>query len=306
VMAGWLGVEPRHLEALQAVLRAGSFRGAAVRLGLAQSALSERIAQLERLVGGRVVERSRGRAQVALTDVGTRLAGHAEDILAGLDAALADVRAAADGAVLRIGAFEAVAGRLVPCAIARLLADASRARVLVRVDRDWRRLCPLVAEGELDAALGELPLPRGPFTVHKVVADSWALVVHADSPLARRGVPPTPEELAALALVAPCEPFRDTIVAHLGRSGVEPRFVSGPLGDAAVRELVARGEGAAVLPRLAIPEGDPRLATIGLEGVLPVREVVLYWHRDRARVAMIERLLAALEAAGAAKAAVVG
>jgi LysR family hydrogen peroxide-inducible transcriptional activator len=306
-MAGWLGFEPRHLEALLAVLRAGSFRGAAARLGLAQSALSERIAQLERLVGGRLVERSRGRAEVSLTEVGARLVGHAEDILAGLDAALADVHAAASGgAVLRLGAFEAVAGHLVPCAIARLLDDAPEARVSVREDRDWRRLCPLVAGGELDAALGELPLPRGPFTVRRVVADPWALVVRADSPLARRGVPPTAAELAALALVAPSEPFRNAIVAHLGRAGLEPRFVCGPQGDATVRELVVRGEGAAVMPRLAIEKGDRRLATIGLEGVLPVRHVVLYWHRDRAQVSLIERFLVALEAAGAAKAAVVG
>ena len=125
-----------------------------------------------------------------------------------------------DDEVVRIGAFEAVARRLVPRAIARLIAEAPEARVNVREDRDWRRLCPLVASGELDAALGELPLPRGPFTVHKVLADPWTLVVPADSPLARSGAPPTPAGLAALALVAPSEPFRDAIRADLARAGV--------------------------------------------------------------------------------------
>jgi DNA-binding transcriptional LysR family regulator len=307
VMVGGLGVEPRHLEALLAVLRAGTFRGAAARLGLAQSALSERIAQLERMVGARVVERSRGRAQVTPTEVGARLAVHAEDILARLDAALADMRAAdRDDEVLRIGAFEAVARRLVPRAIARLIAEAPEARVNVREDRDWRRLCPLVASGELDAALGELPLPRGPFAVHKVLADPWALVVPADSPLARSGAPPTTAELAALALVAPSEPFQDTIRSHLAGAGVEPRFVCRPQRDAAVRELVARGDGAAVMPRLAIEAGDPELAVIGLEGVLPARDVVLYRHRDRRQVSMIQRFLAALEAAVDPDAAIAG
>jgi molybdate transport repressor ModE-like protein len=180
VSAEWLGVEPRHLEALQAVSNVGTFRGAAAHLGLAQSALSDRIAQLERLLATCLVERSRGRTPVALTAVGARLARHAEDILAELDAALADVRAAAPGgdAILRVGAGEAVARRLVPRAIARLIADAPDMRVIVREDRDWWRLCPLVAGGELDVAVGELPLPRGPFAFRRLVSGDAVVYWH--------------------------------------------------------------------------------------------------------------------------------
>jgi DNA-binding transcriptional LysR family regulator len=308
MMGEWLGVEPRHLEALAAVSRAGTFRAAATSLRLAQSALSERIAQLERLVGACLVERSPGHAGVALTDVGARLAGHGEDILAALDAALADVRVATLGAAgsLRVGVYDTVATSLVPCAIARLIAERPAVRISVRQDRDWRRLCPLVASGELDVGLGELPLPPGPYTLRTIVSDPWALVVRADSPLARRGVPPTPAELAALALVAPAEPLRDAIEAHLALAGAHARFVSDPQGDAAVRELVARGVGAAVMPRLAVGADDPRLATIDLRDVMPPRDVVAYWHRDREQVSMIERFVSALERASAPGVATVG
>lgn len=279
-MVDWLGVEPRHLEGVVAVSREGSFRRAATRLGLAQSALSERIAQLEQLLGARLVKRSRGRARVDLTEAGTTLVEHAEEILAELDAALADLRATSD-ATLRVGAREDVAGSLLARAIGRLAEDAPDLRVDLHEDGG---LSSLVATGEIDAAVGELPLPPGPFAFRELIVDPWVLVVRADSPLARRGAAPTPAELSSLRVLAPAHPT----VAAIGEE------VRG--SHATLQALAARGVGAALMPRLAVNDNDPLVAAIELDGALPPRRVVLYWHRDRRETAGIMRLVAALEA----------
>src|SRR2546423_7882673 len=89
----WLGVELRHLAALEAVAEEGSFGRAAQRLGYTQSAVSQQIAQLEKVVGAKLVERPGGPRAVSLTDAGRLLLRHADAIVARLAAAQADMRA---------------------------------------------------------------------------------------------------------------------------------------------------------------------------------------------------------------------
>src|SRR4029079_1518765 len=107
------GVEIRHLAALAAVAEEGSFRRAATRLGYVQSAISEQIATLERIVGQQLVVRSRGAGAVELTDAGDVLLAHANAILARVKAAEADLGALADGSArsLRLGLLPSAGGR---------------------------------------------------------------------------------------------------------------------------------------------------------------------------------------------------
>ena len=80
----WLGVELRHLAALAAIDACGSFTGAADELGYVQSAISQQIARLERVVGARLIERRRGHHAIALTPAGAVLAAHARAVTAQL------------------------------------------------------------------------------------------------------------------------------------------------------------------------------------------------------------------------------
>src|ERR1700752_4210257 len=93
----WLGVEVRHFAALQAIAAEHSFARAAHRLGYTQSAVSQQIATLERIVGEQLIERPGGPRPVSLTEAGQVLLGHAESIVARLQAAQADLAALSSG-----------------------------------------------------------------------------------------------------------------------------------------------------------------------------------------------------------------
>src|ERR671933_1259216 len=112
----WLGVELRHLAALQALAEEGSFGRAAHKLGYTQSAISQQIATLERVVGERLVERPGGPRPIALTEAGRLLLRHAESIMARLQAAQADLAAlsAGEAGSLRVGTFQSVGAKILP------------------------------------------------------------------------------------------------------------------------------------------------------------------------------------------------
>src|SRR4029077_11755086 len=131
---GWLGVDLRHLAALEAVARTGSFGRAARELGYTQSAVSQQIAQLERIAGKRLFARPGGPRPVEPTEAGLLLLRHADAIVAQLDAARADMAALAQGAArtLRVGLHQSVAPRLLPALVRRFRAQLPRVGVRVR------------------------------------------------------------------------------------------------------------------------------------------------------------------------------
>jgi DNA-binding transcriptional LysR family regulator len=57
---GWGALEVRHVRAFATVVDEGSFSRAARELGYTQSAISQQIGALERIVGGSVLRRPRG------------------------------------------------------------------------------------------------------------------------------------------------------------------------------------------------------------------------------------------------------
>ena len=175
----WLGIELRHLSALEAVAREGSFSRAASRLGYVQSAISHQIAVLEGLVGERLIERSRGTRPLSLTEAGEVLLTHSSGILARVRAAQADIAALAGGSsgTLSVGTFPTVSTRILP-PLLRHFADATPdVEVILREEATDGALLELVALGELDLTFTDLPAPDGPFETFELVSDPYVLLV---------------------------------------------------------------------------------------------------------------------------------
>jgi DNA-binding transcriptional LysR family regulator len=280
----WLGVELRHLAALSAIERTGSFRGAADELGYVQSAVSQQVARLEEVVGARLILRSRGRARVTLTAAGKALLGHSEAIVARLTAAKADLGALVEGSAgtLRVGTCETAATLVLPPLTAVLAQRHPQLTVSARELVSWQEARDLVAEGELDLAFDYLPLDAGPFESIELLSSPCLLLVQAGSPLTRREEPPTLAEIAGLSLIDhPIWRFSPRLKVILEASGRAPRYSASSNLNRVVEALVAAGVGAAVLPALAVDRGRGDIASIDLSGVLPPARLALFWHRDR-------------------------
>jgi DNA-binding transcriptional LysR family regulator len=282
----WLGIELRHLAALQAVSEEGSFRGAATRLGYTQSAISQQIATLERVVGAKLIERPGGPRAVFLTDVGRLVLRHAEVITARLKAAEADVAAMMDGnaGALRIGTFQSVGARIVPALLRRFGAAWPGVDVELEESASDPDLLAAVERGELDLTFAMPPLPEGPFAMVELMSDPWVLLAPCDSPLAeRRDTLPLPE-VAKLPLIAPrlCASL-EQINAHFRSRGLEPNYEYNLDENNIVHGLVAAGAGIALIPRLAVDTNDERLVALDLGPKVPPREIAIAWHRDRYR-----------------------
>jgi DNA-binding transcriptional LysR family regulator len=280
----WLGVEFRHLAALAAVQRTGSFRCAAEDLGYVQSAVSQQIARLERLVGIRLVERTRGTAPVHLTSAGELLLEHVDGILARFRAAQADLGTLSEGlsGTVRLGVFQSAATRLLP-PIMRLFKERwPKIRIAPTGGHSEADLFELVERGDLDLSFVELPLETGPFDVRQLFSEPCVLAVPADSPLSAAATPPSLTDVAELPLVAPHNWRMFARIKHeLEATGHSPDIVFESDTNSAVQALVAAGIGAAILPRLAVNLDDPGTRVIDLQHVLPQRTVGLVWHKER-------------------------
>jgi DNA-binding transcriptional LysR family regulator len=283
----WLGVEVRHLAALEAVARERSFGRAAESLGYTQSAVSQQIATLERAVGERLVERPGGPRPVALTEAGELLLGHAGAIVARLKAAQADLRALSEGRAgsLRVGAFQSVGARILPDVLRRFAGAWPEVELHLRESSADDELLELVERGELDLAFVMLPTPDGPFGSIELLRDPYVLVARAGSELAA-GPAARLDDLRDEPLVGNRLCRSSTLAENALRlRGIEPTVAFRSDDNGTVQGLVAAGVGSAVVPRLAVDEADERVVVLALEPALPPRLIGLAWHRDRHRSA---------------------
>jgi molybdate transport repressor ModE-like protein len=282
----WLGLDLRHLVALKAIADEGSFGRAAEKLGYTQSAVSQQIAALERIVGLRLVERPGGPRPVSLTEAGRVLLRHAEAIQARLLAAKADMSAleTGDAGRLRVGTFQSVGAKVIPTLLRRFSESHPSVEVVLRESQNEAELLEMIERGELDLTFWTLPVGPGPYETLELLRDPYVLVVPAGSPLASVARTPTLKEIVLHPLIGfnHCSAMNQ-VESQLAAAGRAPNFVFRSDNNGTVQGLVGAGVGLSVAPRLTVEPDDPSIEVVDLHGRIPPRVIGLVWHRDRHR-----------------------
>jgi DNA-binding transcriptional LysR family regulator len=272
----------RRLRMLHEFAARGSIARTAEALGYTPSAVSQQLAVLEREAGTPLLDRTARSA--GLTAAGRRLAAHAERILAMVEEAESDLSAQAAQPAGRVvvTAFPSAAVAFAP-ALARSLRAHPKLSLLLR-EADPAEGLQLVRSGEVEVAIvddwtgrlsANLAGPpgqasfdgagaehgHGVLTYYHLVRDALVLVVARDHAAAN---PELPVDLRALRnepwLAAPSgEPSRQATDRLLAAVGLTPPVPSEFEGLGTVANLVARGLGIAIMPRLAVGAYERRL-----------------------------------------------
>ncbi|MFE0022068.1 LysR family transcriptional regulator [Amycolatopsis sp. NPDC059021] len=179
-------MELRQVEHFLAVVRCGSFTGAAREVHVVQSALSASIRKLEAELGAALFERTTRR--VALTEAGTALLPLAHRIVADVVAARGEVAAVAGltSGRVSIGTIQTLTVVDLPAQLGRFRVRYPGVRIHVR-ESLVPRLSAAVVHGELDLSFlaGDEPLPEG---LHEFARwnQNLVLLCHPGHRLARR------------------------------------------------------------------------------------------------------------------------
>jgi DNA-binding transcriptional LysR family regulator len=268
------------VRAFATVVEAGSFSAAARELGYTQSAVSQQIASLERLVGGSLFDRPGGPRPVQITPLGKLVLEQARDIMARVDATGEAVQRFLAGTVGRIdiGTFQSVSNVLLPAMVRQLRIEHPDVDIRLFEEEDNDAGAQAVAAGELDLA----------FTIGHRDGDLESMLL-LDDPfvlVAPKGELPEGRfrtlELDRAPLVGyPPSSCQADVERGLQAAGATPTFVFRTFDNGAQMAMVRAGMGWAVMPLLAVDTRDSAVDVRFLSPEIPARQICLVWRRDR-------------------------
>ena len=254
------------LRALAAVVSAGGFAAGAERLGVAKSAVSRRIRELEDRLGARLFDRTTRRIQ--LTEIGREFHDRAVELLAGLDEA-EEAASSASGELkgrIRVAAPVSFTTHCLAPAVGRFLER--HPAVTLSIDTD-DRMVDLV-RGGFDLAIRIADLRDSSLVARRLATIRHACVA-SPALLERFGTPQKPEDLSRFpGLVysnreqASDWRFADNVVPTVTS---QLDFANGE----AVREAAIAGLGVAVLPTFIVHDAVRRgaLSIVLAKHVIP-------------------------------------
>jgi DNA-binding transcriptional LysR family regulator len=245
-----------------AVAEAGSMSGAAVRLGMAQPAVTQSISRLEKEMRIRLFVRSK--RGVELTEVGNFLLEEARDLLSRADAIARSAERHEEGSKgsITVGFVSTALYQILPGALARLKRAAPEVRVRLREMRTNDQIEALRV-GEIDIGLCQSPVRPQSWLRHLTVAEYELLAVIPGSRAKAYRDTITMKELAGNGLVlfpdGEGPPSRVEILDAFRKAGCEARVVQEASPTLAMLACISAGIGASLLPEC--------VGFIGVEGV---------------------------------------
>jgi LysR family hydrogen peroxide-inducible transcriptional activator len=273
----------RQLSYLLALHEHGHFGRAAAACFVSQSALSVGIAELERLLGTSLVERSK--RHVRFTLIGEEIVARARQM----------VRAAEDLHVAAQRSYEPLVGALRMAAIPTI-APFLLSSILPALARDWPRLqlyvremltnvaCEAMGRAAIDCVLLALPVECGEVESVAIAVDRLLLVAaKGQDDLA---LPLCDADAERLLLLEDGHCLKDHALAACNRTaaGSESRLVASTLHT--LVQLVDAGLGYTLLPQMAIDAGilsGTRVEARPAQSLHAERHIALVWRSGHPR-----------------------
>ncbi|MFF5031417.1 LysR family transcriptional regulator [Nocardia salmonicida] len=287
-----------RLRILRELADRGTVAAVAEVLSMTPSAVSQQLKVLAREAGVALLEPD-GR-RVRLTDAGQALVLRADDVLAAMERATAEMahyRGSPRGQV-RVASFPSGAALLLPPVLATLAASGVE---LVAGDEDLppSEASKLLADYDIvlthrDERAPSLSAPR--LAARVLMREPIDVVVAPDHPLAGRSSV-RPEELADETWVSVRGgfPVDDVLESIATVTGVRPRIAQRLNEFRVIETLVASGYGVALMPRYAV--AHPDLSVLPLAGVRAARVYEIITRPQAHRSPAIATVLDAFEAA---------
>jgi len=274
-----INVTMRQLRYFEALARHGHFGRAAEACAVSQPALSMQIKDMEKALGGVLLERSA--RQVALTKFGEELLPRVRDILRSIDELGDFARASRDrlSGRLRVGMIPTIAPYLLPKVIENL------ARLHPELDIHVRetltpRLIKEVAEGRLDTAIVALPVSEPSLTEIALFKEHFLLV----RPGEHEGTPvPSRQMLREMKLLLLEEGhcFRDQALSFCNMQMSPPREMLDASSLSTLVQMVGAGIGVTLIPEMAV-DVETRSASVSVarfKNPQPSRTIGMVWRK---------------------------
>jgi len=249
-------MEIRHLRYFQAVAEELSFSKAALRLRIAQPALSRAVQDIERELKAQLIER--GQRPARLTPAGKVLLEETRLILEQLDAAMQRVQRTAKGeeAELRLGYIGPPTRTFLAPLLREYRHRFPRVTVILE-ERTPERVWEMVSEGRLAVGLTRPVLAQEALGLQTLLLreEQFCAAVPKDHRFAqKKSLPWTNLKGEPLVLLARREGAgsHDTVRAACSDAGFEPRVVHAPSLIGTILQYVEAGAGIGIVPESTV------------------------------------------------------